>query len=247
MKFIYWNIRGLANSPSRLALHNLILTNKPDFVFISEPWMSFDCFPFVWLNRLGFKLFSKNSRENLLPNLWCFCLSSFSPTILDIDDQQVSFSLNINNLEFCFSAIYASTSNTRRKDIWHKLNLLQSQHLNPWCFIGDYNTILGAHEHNGSFSPARPPMLDFLNWTDSYDLIHIPTRGAFFTWDNGRSGRRHTKRRLDRSICNQTMLDSCSSISCSTLLKTTSDHYPLLLEFKTDEKSSSTIPGMKTS
>jgi len=77
-------------------------------------------------------------------------------------------------------------------------------------------------------------MMDFQNWSDSFDLIHIPTRGAIFTWDNGRSGRRHTQRRLDRSICNQMLLDSCSSISCYTILKTKSDHYHLLLNIKTD-------------
>ena len=235
MKFIYWNIRGIANSPSRLALKKLILSNKPDFVFISEPWMPFENFPFLWLHRLGFKLFSRNNRENLHPNLWCFCLSSYTPSILDTDDQHVSFSIKINNLDFFFAAIYASTSNIRRQYLWQKLNYLQTSNPAPWCFIGDFNTILGAHEHLGSFSPARPPMLDFQNWTDNFDLIHIPTRGAAFTWNNGRIGRRHTKRRLDRSVCNQLLLDSSSSVSCSTLVKTRSDHYPLLLEIKTDE------------
>lgn len=97
------------------------------------------------------------------------------------------------------------------------------------------NSNIGSHEqHNGSFSPARPPMMDFQNWTNQNELIHLPTRGASFTWDNGRMGRRHTNRRLDRSVCNQKWLDFCSSISCSTLTKTGSDHYPLLQEFKAD-------------
>jgi len=54
MKFIYWNIRGLANFPSRLALKNLIVNNRPDFVFVSKPWMAFDNFPSNWFNKLGF-------------------------------------------------------------------------------------------------------------------------------------------------------------------------------------------------
>ena len=78
-------------------------------------------------------------------------------------------------------------------------------------------------------------MQDFQSWSDTFDLFHIPTRGVEFTWDNGRFGRKHTKRRLDRSVCNQQMIDFCSSISCSTLVRSKSDHYPLLLEIKTDD------------
>jgi hypothetical protein len=102
--------------------------------------------------------------------------------------------------------------------------------------LGDFNVIMGAHEHYGNTPPAIPPIRDFQQWTNLHDLIHLPTRGVSFTWDNGRLGRRHTKKILDRAICNQQMLDLCSSISCSTLTKTRSDHYPLLFEFHTNNQ-----------
>jgi len=69
MKGIYWNIRGFANALSRLALKNLIVNNKPDFVFLSEPWMNIDVTHRNWFTRLNLKLFAVNSRDNLLPNL----------------------------------------------------------------------------------------------------------------------------------------------------------------------------------
>lgn len=105
---------------------------------------------------------------------------------------------------------------------------------NPWCFIGDFNTILGAHEYNGVLSAVRQPMQDFQTWTNTFDLFHIPSRGAAFTWDIGRSGRRHIKRRLDRVVCNKKLMDLCSSIRSSILLKSNFGHYPLLLEIKID-------------
>jgi hypothetical protein len=71
MKCFYWNVRGLANSPTKLALKNLILVNKPDFCFIAEPWITADRFSASWLNRVGMKFFAVNIRGNLLPNLWC--------------------------------------------------------------------------------------------------------------------------------------------------------------------------------
>ncbi|MCH83360.1 DUF4283 domain protein, partial [Trifolium medium] len=97
-----------------------VLLHKPDFVFISEPWMNFDDLPRRWLLNLDLKLFAVNTRYFL-----------------------------------------------------------------PWCFIGDFNVILGAHEYRGSFSPARLPMADFQDWTNAHHLVHLPTRGADFTWANG--------------------------------------------------------------
>jgi len=237
MRILYWIIRGIANSPSRLALRRLILLHKPDIVCIAEPWMNFAHFPSSWLHRLGFKIFSINERGNLLPNLWRICTLDLYPTIISKDDQQVTFTLPVHNSTFCFSAIYASADHLHRKALWHKLSLLQQQHHLPWAFIGDFNVILESHEHSGRFPPARNPILDFQTWTDNHDLLHLPTRGATFTWDNRISGNRHTKKRLDRTICNQLLLDSCSLISCSTLTKTNSDHYPLLLDLQITNQS----------
>jgi hypothetical protein len=230
---LYWNIRGLANSPSRLALQNLILQHKPHIILISEPWLLFEKFPRFWFHRLHFKLFALNDRNSLDPNLWCLCLNHLNPDIISITDQQVSFSLHDNNVTFCISAIYASTNYIHRRHLWQTLENIHNQHNLPWCAIGDFNTILGSHENRGSTPPARTPMLDFSEWSNNNCFFHLPTRGMQFTWSNGRGGRRFTERRLDRVICNQAWLDMCSSLNVSTLSRLKSDDFPLLLDFET--------------
>jgi hypothetical protein len=110
MKCIFWNLRGLANSPTRLALKRFIIQHNPDFVLISEPWMDFDQLPRRWLVNLHLKLFAMNSRNNLLPNLWCLCKSNLHPVILDSDAQQVTFTISKNDKTLAFSAIYASVN-----------------------------------------------------------------------------------------------------------------------------------------
>jgi hypothetical protein len=190
--------------------------------------------PSSWLAKQGLKIFAVNNRVNLLPNLWCICLLHINPTVLYLDDQQVAFSIKENDKDFCFSAVYASTSFLKRRTLWQKLRELQIQFDLPWCFFGDFKSILGAHEHRGRHCPARPPIEDFQRWTDSNDLVHLPTRGASFTWSNRRGGRHHTERRLDRVVCNHKWLDLCTSVSCHTLIKNISDHFPLLLVFKTN-------------
>jgi len=212
MKFLYWNARGLANSLTRLELKKLIALHKPDIILISEPWMNFEEFPKRWLVILKLKLFAVNNKPNMLPNLWCICKVSLDPVILVIDEQQVSFVLSEDNKHFALSAIYASTNYLTRKQLWNSLNMVQSNHILPWCFIGDFNSILGAHEHRGNFRPARFPMEEFQNWTDCNNLIHLQTGGAEYTWCNGRGENRMIERRLDRAIVNQAWIDTCSSI-----------------------------------
>lgn len=197
--------------------------------------MRFEDLPRNWFLRQNYKLFAMNVRENNIPNLWCLCLTHLNPIIIQIDDQHVSFSISDNGKELAMAAIYASTCYLKRRQLWNTLGNLLNQFSLPWNFIGNFNTILGAYEHQGNYTPSRTPMQDFQTWIDTYDLLHLPTKGALFTWKNGREGRRFTQRRLDRSICNQDWLDVCSTTSCLTLIRLTSYHYPLLLEVKTTE------------
>jgi hypothetical protein len=222
----------MANSPTRLALKNLISTHKPDIVLLSDPWMNFDDFPKRWLVNLNLKLFAVNTRINQLPNIWCLCKLDLNPNVLSSDDQFVAFTILENDKLLAFSAIYASTNYVKRRRLWDSLNTLQSQHVLPWCFMGDFNVILGAHEHRGRISPARLPMDEFQSWTDTFNLFHLPTRGSVFAWDNGRGGARHTEKRLDRVVCNQDWLNICTMSAVSALVKHKSDHFPLLLDFQ---------------
>jgi hypothetical protein len=223
----------MANSPTRLALKRLINIHHPDFIFIAEPWMKIEDLPRRWLVNLNLKVFAMNNRNSMLPNLWCICKQHFDPVIIASDSQQVTFSIIDNDKSIVISAVYASTKYLVRRQLWNTLNALQSQHSLPWFFIGDFNAIIGAHEHRGRFNPARLPMVEFQSWSDVFNLIHLPTRGAEFSWANGRRGNNYTEKRLDRALCNQAFIDLCSSLTVSTLTKHKSDHYPLLLEFQT--------------
>jgi hypothetical protein len=124
MKHIYWNIRGIANSPSKLALKRFLKVYKPDFCYISEPCMDFDNFPTNWFARLNLKMFAVNKRINMLPNLWCFCSSQLDPTILHIDDQKVSFTVKDSGVDVGFSVVYASTDYIKRRQLWHSLTVV---------------------------------------------------------------------------------------------------------------------------
>lgn len=178
MKILFWNARGLANQPTRLVLKNLCESHKPDFVLISEPWMLLQDFPLSFWNHLNLKPFAVNDRITLPPNLWCLCQSHLTPSLLAVSKQQVAFSVLHENQNIYVSAIYASTAYLQRRLLWAELLNLQQSYIGPWCFVGDFNAVLGAHESRGGHLPLRISCEDFQDWTDTGNLTHVLTRGA---------------------------------------------------------------------
>jgi len=140
-------------------------------------------------SKIRVEIFSVNNRNNLIPNLWCICAVRLNPIIYDITDQFVAFNVIEHDKSFGIVAVYASTSYIKRRQLWNDLTNLQNSFNLPWCYFGDFNTILEASEHRGRVAPARLSMSDFQPWTSINDLLHLPTRGVLYTWHNGRLGR----------------------------------------------------------
>jgi hypothetical protein len=118
-------------------------------------------FPSNWFNRLSLKVFAVNNRGNLLPNLRCVCSINLDPVVLHCDEQQISFTFRDEGMDFGVSVVYASTDYVKRRFLWHSLSAVHNSYNLPWACIGDFNAIIGAHEHRGSYSPARLPMEEF--------------------------------------------------------------------------------------
>lgn len=93
--------------------------------------------------------------------MWCLCSNNILPTIVSIDDQQISIQIDVNGKPFGITTVYASTCYISRRSLWSAISLIHSQHNIPWSCIGDFNTILGSHEHQGKNEPARLSMTDW--------------------------------------------------------------------------------------
>lgn len=121
MKILYWNVRGLGNQDTRLVLDQFCVTYKPEFIFLSEPWILVDQFPLDFWKRLKMKVFVVNNRNAFAPNLCGVCSESLSPTVIATFEQQVSLSILWNNEPIFTSAIYASKCHIHRRNLWFEL------------------------------------------------------------------------------------------------------------------------------
>lgn len=200
MKCLYWNIGGIANSPSKLALKNILKNYKPDLRVIAEPWMSHLNFFQAYWDRFDLKLFVVNNRDFLVPNLWCICKDTLDLQVQSIFDQHVSFQLHIKNITMGFVVVYASTCYVTRRRLWSKLSSNKNGSQTPWCFIEDYNSILGSHEHMGYNNPSMTLMKEFKAWSDMNNLVEFPTKGPSLTWYNGMYGLASINRKLEREF-----------------------------------------------
>lgn len=78
--------------------------NKPEFLFIAEPWIRIDQFPRRFFSSLHLKVFA-DDRDNLPPNLWCIFHENISPSVISRSTQHVSFSINWENRLLYCSAV----------------------------------------------------------------------------------------------------------------------------------------------
>jgi len=124
--------------------------------------MEFESFPIGWFHNLGYKLFASNNRDLLKPNLWCMCSLNLNPTPILITDQLVSFTFENNNIKYGIATVYASCCYLKKRQLWSSLQFINQNNTIPWCFIGDFNSILGAFENRGHFSPIHKKQLKFL-------------------------------------------------------------------------------------
>ena len=157
MKCFYWNLRGFKK---------LLVKFKPELCFISEPMMSINNLSPRWLYNLGLKVCAVNNRGSFLPNLWCLYSSQLSPTIINIDNKQISIQVDLEGKSFGVTAVYASNCYIKRRQLWPTISHIQNHYKIPWSCIGDFNTILGSHEHKGIHEPAKLPMTKFQQWSD---------------------------------------------------------------------------------
>ncbi|XP_019427155.1 PREDICTED: uncharacterized protein LOC109335475 [Lupinus angustifolius] len=231
MKVIYWNSRGMRNPKTRFVFKKLCSINKPDVVFISEPMVSLNKINPLFWSALKLKPFIENDKGSLLPNIWGACRDGINPQVISNTSQQISISLLHDNHLAFICAVYAHTNYMMRRALWSEILSLISANHGPWCCIGDFNSVLGANECKGSYLPNRIACEDFQKFSEDGSLHHILTRGDEFTWTNRRRGLAHTKKRLDRSMCNDNWMTIWQQSYCFTLPISASDHHPIMLGF----------------
>jgi len=194
-------------------------------MFLVEPLVVHHTIPTWYWQKVNLQHCVTNDRNSI----WCLWNSQHHVSILLNKGPCIAFSFMYEGSLIYTAVVYASTRYTNRRELWSDLTKLLKDFPGPCMFVGDYNSILGAHERVGGRIPLHVACYEFREWSNMHALIHIETNGAQFTWINRREGGAFMAQRLDRAICNEEWIDYWSIFSCNTLVKCYSDHFPLLL------------------
>lgn len=230
MKIITWNVRGLSSAPKRALMKGLITSCNPDFVILTETKLEI-------VNRFIIK-----SLWSSISIAWAFCKANGSSGgIIIMWDSVVHeaveavegfFSLSINlkcsdGFIWWLTGIYGPASRRRRGDFWMELNTLKTICGNNWLLGGDFNVYRWANETT-SQNPSNSSMRKFNAFIDNASLMEHSQSNGLYTWTNLCS--QPTMSKIDRFLYADSWEQKFNCHYVKRLNRSTSDHYPLLLD-----------------
>jgi hypothetical protein len=100
-----------------------------------------------------------------------------------------------------------------------------------WMVFGDFNLILNSSEKMGGNNIDYHHTNLFNITLNDCDLNDLGFYGPKYTWANNQSDNDHIKERLDRFCANTNWILSFPRYTNKHLLRYSSDHNPIMLEF----------------
>ncbi|XP_060182093.1 uncharacterized protein LOC132611726 [Lycium barbarum] len=177
--------------------------------------------------RLGYN-FAYANYNNMI---WIITDEDVECQVYSDTEQQLTCFIKIGDDTISITTVYAKCKDSLRESLWEDLSLIASSQNLEWMVLGDFNCITDQTEKIGG-NPHRMekslPLLECIGDCDLYDLSFI---GSAFTWCNYRVPENRIWKRLDR-MSNQKWLTTFPETSVTHLVRSGSDHAPLLIHAK---------------
>ncbi|XP_016505750.1 uncharacterized protein LOC107823577 [Nicotiana tabacum] len=180
-----------------------------------------------YMRRLGME----NAISNVNGKIWLFLDAMVEWDLLIDTEQQLTIKVyhqDIGNY-IIMTFVYAKCSSLERLELWDNLYYLASNMDLPWIIEGDFNVILSEEEKIGGLPVLHPEYEDFDFCINSCELFGLGYKGSPFTWWNGRANAKCIFKHLDMIFVNQPFQNLFPSIEVEHLIRTGSDHAPLLM------------------
>ncbi|CAH9144348.1 unnamed protein product [Cuscuta epithymum] len=223
MNCLFWNVRGLESSCSRL--YSLTQQWRIHILIVIEPIVA-NSKASNYKSQLGFNEVAISG----INKIWVYW-SSENVQLSDFiwHEQYVHFKVSSGSFLGWITGIYGDHNYVIRRQLWADLATFSQTMKDPWIVGGDFNSIANFNEHQGRGIPALASIQDFSNCISMCNLVDLPYNGCKYTWTGTRSNGR-VWRRLDRCLINNLCLDLFDSIQISHLNSSPSDHNPILIQ-----------------
>ena len=132
-----------------------------------------------------------------------------------------------NGFQWIFTGVYGSVLANLKEDLWEELGSVRGLWSGPWCIGGDFNASISPSESNKGGRITQAMRL-FVIVLDDLGVRDLPLQGGPYTWSGGNNGR--VMSRIDRFLVSRDCESYFSRVTQSTLPRSVSDHFPILLD-----------------
>ncbi|XP_075665407.1 uncharacterized protein LOC142635078 [Castanea sativa] len=153
-------------------------------------------------------------------------------TPLTSTEQEIHVMVKVrnSNLDWLFTAVYASPRSVERHILWNNLNKVAELHNMPWVLAGDFNEPLQAEDKFEGMAVSVNRSLLFKESLDKCSMIEIGFSGPRFTWTNRREVQALIQERIDRIFVNPSWCLLYPKARVVHLTRCHLDHCPVMLQ-----------------
>ncbi|XP_019257690.1 PREDICTED: uncharacterized protein LOC109235898 [Nicotiana attenuata] len=168
---------------------------------------------------------------NINGQIWLFFDAVVEWELVEDTEQHVNMRVlhHDQGQHMIMTFVYAKCSSIERLELWDHLYYLASDMKLPWLVGRNFNVILHEDEKIGGLLVHQPEYENFAFCVNSCGLFEQGYKGSPFTWWNGRSNVACIFKILDRIFVNLPFQNMLPSIKVEHLIRTRSDHAPLLM------------------
>jgi len=239
MKILAWNCRGLGNPDAVHAYKRFLKFQCQDVVFLMETKLKESDSKIPSKLCLGHLqnhfLVSCNSegggRSGGLVLIWH---NDVNLHITNHNKMSIEFYIvdSITNDKWYATGLYGYPTQSNKYLTCETIkNLYNSYHNDTWLVLGDFNLYLNSSEKAGGKNVDYNNCDLFQSTLNHCDLLDLVYHGNKFTWANNQESKQHIKERLDRYCANPLWVNHFPRYTKYHLLRFTSDHSPIMLEF----------------
>ncbi|KAJ8421214.1 hypothetical protein Cgig2_028027 [Carnegiea gigantea] len=130
------------------------------------------------------------------------------------------------NKKFFITFVYGYNHEAQRRHMWEALVEISHTMDDPWCVLGDFNSVLHQGERMGGNDADEREMRDFGECIHQCGLQEFYYVGAFFTWTN-----KTVWSRIDGALHKGIWFDIFDFTHVVYQANGLSDHTPIMLDF----------------
>lgn len=228
-----WNVRGLNNYDKQGRIHEEIKKYKASAIFLIETKLRKDnlkkAVSKIWRqsNRL-----SNNDSHPLGRILIMWDSNKIHFDLICSSAQYIHMFAHLPDMKkICVTVVYGFNSEKDRSPLWDFLSSISTSMNLPWIVVGDFNSVRNSNERIGKNAPTKSSISDFNKMIKDADLLEIPSKGPWFTWDNRQFGSDLILSKIDRGLTNALLLKEYPNMWLEVVSNIISDHRILVLHY----------------